>query len=573
VSRRGAALVLGGLAALAGPAAAEPDLRVRRWPAPRHLVMRAAAAVSPSPQARVARTAAAAPDPAAAAEPRAAATNLEARAARAAELGVAPTDAAAALRFRMDLGFAIDGAALRGNQTGSGNVLPAGAYTPTRGYGFGDLYVGSRGLIVPNLATYLAAHAVFEAAPGATTPPLASNYDRVDNLQIRSAWAESDSLFENRWLAPIRVRAGRQWIYGVAPIHFDGAIFGWEQRVLAAHIYAGSRVPDWDDRGGGRGPVTGVDAHLDLQRWRGFPMVLDGAAFSYADHQHAELTTSVTRGRGFALRGTVRSLDGRLAHERLTARLRVSEVTLVSAELDHRSSYDWRWDPEFVTPSADPGAAKRYLDLGQVGPRAVASLRAGTVLLDNIDLLIRGGGALDQKRSDVVDSSFAASWGELGAAFEVRARRTLALGGSALVRKYLRDAADPVVSRDSAVLAIDGAPLPASPTTGEQSFVEVGLSARYSGGARTLSASAELVARRVRWHRLYVLETLGPHGAADASNEFDGSELRGGGRFALNAWITPRVRLRAEYELSTTLERVPELLGYKNLRITLEGTL
>ena len=49
--------------------------------------------------------------------------------------------------------------------------------------------------------------------------------------------------------------------------------------------------------------------------------------------------------------------------------------------------------------------------------------------------------------------------------------------------------------------------------------------------------------------------------------------MRGGGRFSLQAWVTPRIRLRGEYELSTTLDLAPEILGYKSLRILLEGTL
>jgi len=68
----------------------------------------------------------------------------------------------------------------------------------------------------------------------------------------------------------------------------------------------------------------------------------------------------------------------------------------------------------------------------------------------------------------------------------------------------------------------------------------------------------------VRWHTLYPVNPL---------TDFDGTEVRGGGQFVLAAWITPRVRLRFEYDLSTTLARVPEILGYKNLRIALEGTL
>jgi hypothetical protein len=41
----------------------------------------------------------------------------------------------------------------------------------------------------------------------------------------------------------------------------------------------------------------------------------------------------------------------------------------------------------------------------------------------------------------------------------------------------------------------------------------------------------------------------------------------------LDAWVTERVRLRGEYDVSTTVELAPETRGAKSLRIVAEGTL
>jgi hypothetical protein len=551
--------------ALGGGARAAPDLHVHAIPGPRHLHMRRAAAapppVTPAPDAPTAPAPAPAHDDAVPAP-------LLVRIPRRDDAAATPAAATSTVHFRADLGFGIDGANPSGTPTLAGHELAANTdYAPSRGYGFGDLYLGSHGLVLPSLSTYMAAHAMFLQQVGAA--PLPTAYDHADNIQIRSAWAESDGIFDSKLFAPIRLRAGRQYIYGPAPAHLDGFLLGYETRVLRLHLFGGTRVPDWDLSNGSRDEITGGDARLDLAAWKRFPAVIDYSHYHWGDHEHDEVGAAVTRGQGLYLRGSVRTLDGRLAHEHVSAHFRVSDVTRVIAEIDHRSSYDWRWDPERIGPDP-PGAPRRYLELGQVGPRAIVSLRAGTVLLDNVDLLARGAAAIDQTRSDVVDSSYAATWGEVGAAFEVRVRRTLAFGASALVRSYRRPHEDPLLT--GLPSATTGAALPASPATGEQSFVEGGMSVRYSSGARKLSATGEIYARRLKWHRLYDIYEAVP---ADPENPLTppSADIRGGGRVSLDAWVTPRFRLRAEYELSSTLDLAPEILGYKSLRIMAEGSL
>jgi len=560
------------LLAVASAAQAEPDLRVHGWPAPRHLHMR-----RPAPR----RAVQAAPAPAPAADEDDGSgipAPLRVRAQRAADLGIAPEDSATAVHARLDLGFQVDGAQPTDGSRLAANVgdpTTATHFAPTLAYAFGDVYLGSHGLILPSLSSYLAVHTKVPF-DGNVEPPISQPYLSRENVaQVRSAWAESDGLFESKLLAPIRVRAGRQYVYGPAPAHLDGFLAGWETRILRLHLFAGTTVPEWLDRG--RESVTGADARLDLDAWMGFPAVVDASHFHWGASDHEAISASVTRGSGLYLRGGARILDGHLAHENVSAHVRISDVTRITAELDHHSTYDWRWDPAWVSWTATdptPGAAKRYLELGPVGRRGLLSVRAGTVLLENIDLLARFDGALDETamREHIPDTSFAASWWQVGAAFELRLRRAVAVGSSFSFRDYLdrtqwcaSSGACPLTGNPGATM---GQPLPPSPALGEQSMYEGGVTARYSSGARKLSASAELYGRIVRWHLLY---NLANQPAPDNTPPL--RDLRAGGRVSLEAWITPRFRLRVEYELSGALQLAPEIIGYKSLRILAEGSL
>jgi hypothetical protein len=46
---------------------------------------------------------------------------------------------------------------------------------------------------------------------------------------------------------------------------------------------------------------------------------------------------------------------------------------------------------------------------------------------------------------------------------------------------------------------------------------------------------------------------------------------RGGGRAQIDAWIGKQLRLFASYDLSSALDFMPNITGYKSLRLMLEG--
>src|SRR6185295_12759925 len=190
-----------------------------------------------------------------------------------------------------------------------------------------------------------------------------------------------------------------------------------------------------------------------------------------------------------------------------------------------------------------------YLDLSPVLPQLIASLRGGTLIAENVDLLARATIAADP-RDDSQKSSFAPSYIELAGAAELRLRRTVAVGASVLSRQTERAE---LVGGPTTDVRLIAQPLPASAATGELNFVEIGARARMSLGARRLSALLEIYGRRTRYPELYV----------DPTNPIDTSDIRGGGRISVDAWINKQLRLFAAYDVSSAIEHLPEITSYK----------
>ena len=68
------------------------------------------------------------------------------------------------------------------------------------------------------------------------------------------------------------------------------------------------------------------------------------------------------------------------------------------------------------------------------------------------------------------------------------------------------------------------------------------------------------------------IAAVDPGTSDDTETDRDEIIQHGGGRFSLEAWPWPRLRLRAEYDLTTVYDLAPEIRGYKSLRILAEGS-
>lgn len=493
------------------------------------------------------------------------------------------------MRAQLVLGFAVDGAepsakglTLAGNQIGTGADSDDAyrariGYDRARAYAFGDAFLGVDRIVVPGLSAYLASQ--FRIVP--TLPrfaPVPTAWDSTADFQFRAGWAEADGVIERGPLSTLVVRAGRQHVYSALTAQMDGIWVQWTAKGVRMAAFAGSRVPAWwaqnddyPDLRSQRGPVTGAEVSLDMRRFE-LPFLLRVRAFAFENHGHADATFDWNARKDLLATGTVRTFDGAIAHESVTVRYRLSEETRLVIDGNYRHRRDVIWDYAFRDPD-EPYVARRYLDRGPSLPRATARARAGTVLLSNIDLLLHGGFAVDTRLETGEFSYHSAGWLEAGSALEVRFRRAIIFGAQGLWRTYRhRDPMTPEIDVENVVGDLYLPPR----HVGERNMVEGGVLARFSGGARKFSATAEMFVRRTRWAELYRDDgTPDPRagGAGDLEEdvvlgEFD---LRGGGRISFDAWVTQRLRLRAEYDLSTALDWAPEIRGLKALRVLAEG--
>ena len=465
--------------------------------------------------------------------------------------------------FRFNLGFGIDGGQPSdGGELLSGVPLDENAdYARLRSYGFGDLVLGTRGLLFQSLGTYFAAEFHFDQNLRQPTQAVPSVHyeDGVEDILVRSAYAEWNHPFTRAWLRPLYFRAGRQFKYGVAVAHFDGLTIGYDTRPLTASLWFGSRVSLYglgQDPTGPQAEFAGASARLDLYELRRIPLVVTADTLEFGGFGHREYGVAFRWKPDILIRGSVRQLDSELARQTLAVWARLSEVTTLTAEVDNRSADDWIYDLILMRPPTRPGDPRNYLNLGAPLPRLQLDVRAGTVLLRNLDVLLRGAAAIEHAGENQ-DAPFAPSYLEGGAAVEVRLRRNLRLGSTFTARRYQRDVPEEVADTEALP-----DPLPEiGSQVGELSFYEGGVGIDYSLGARRFSASGEL------YGRLY--ERQGQYQPL----VIDDGDFRSGGRFSVEGWAADRLRIKAEYDVSlANIALAPELRGIKSLRVLAEGS-
>ena len=571
---------------LAGIARAEPsriDLRVTREPSPRHLRMRPrtsqAPVVPPKPKT---------PMPAA---PKATATQSE------------PIDDLEGLRdieqrvsFSVNLGYQVDGARLSGKAgLNSPAPVPGQDFATFRSYGFAEAFGATRGVGLASLETYFAlrfqaARKIEIANPDPmdavdrprlpVAPPIATWFDR-SGLEVRSGWAEMRDFLPQRWgLQHLRVRAGDQYVYGPWILHLNGINVAYDGPAVTAAIYGGPRHSDYTRAQSEKRPLAfGGTLRIDLRDFTNkVPIVVAGEYLGLGGSEetgqpatrHQQVQVDWRPRTDVVVLAQTRWLDGAIANQRAEIRARYKQVTNFVFDIMRRKQFDWRWDPSLVQrPPGDPRCgdgdtspscleAQRFLDLGPVLPQVIASVRAGTLIAENIDLLGRAAIAIDRTEDGQPTSSFNSGYRELGGALEVRLRRQLAVGASVLTRNHMRAGLD-----ESAIYDERGTaqPLPPSEVQGDDRFVEIGTSARLTLGARRFSTQVEIYGRRTVYKTNYV----------DPILDVPTIDVRGGGRFLVDAWVGRRIRLYAAYDVSSAFDYAPEITGYKSLRLVVTG--
>ncbi len=491
---------------------------------------------------------------------------------------------------RVNLGYQVDGTTLTGQPTLGGTTPKSGMdFATIRSYGFGEGYLSTRGVGVSSVSSYLSGRFMLTdqvsvndptnpyAKDGSVpiAPPIANWFEK-SGVQGRAAWLELKDFLPDHRFAPLRLRAGELYIYGPWVMHMYGAITEWDGKLVTANAYAGSRVPDYtlelpqEDRAA----IGGATLRFDLRGLASpIPITVGGEYLSFASSQgegssrHSQIDIDWRPRENFGIIGQARAEAGSWANEHLQIRTRYKQVTNVVLDVTLRQSDDWLWDPAVIKPENldDPTAPRRYLDLGPVLPRVVGSLRAGTLIAENVDLLLRTAAGIDLTSSTDPKSSYSSSYAEIGGALEVRLRRTIAVGASALSRQTVRH---DLISAEIPDVPGTTQPLPAADAMGERGFTEIGTSVKMSLGARKFSAVVEVYGRRTR----YALDYCIP-GMCDTTGDtgLPTSEIHGGGRFTVDAWIGERLRLFASYDVSSRIDFAPEITGYKSLKLMMEG--
>ena len=561
------ALALTSHAALAGP-----QLELTHEPPPRHLRMRPRAAAAPPPAARPATPMPAAPPPLSPIDPGAPSDRGDDPA--------AVRDVREQVSFSLTIGYQVDGARPSGKASLAAPVQEGRDYTAIRSYGFGELFFSMRGVALDSLSSYFAlrldaAQRETYRAPGQTTavrvaPPIATWFDH-SLTELRTGWGEMKDFLPRRFgMRKLRVRAGSQYVYGPWVLHLNGIMAAYDGDIVTATVYGGSRHTDYaadlaNEIVNQRYAVGGGSVRVDLRQLASVPIAIYGEVLGVTstgkdptqpNSSHGQLEIDWQPRRDFTVFAQARTLDGKLANERVQFRARYRQVTNLVFDVMRRFDTDWRWDPSLIAD--DSISARRYLDLGPVLPQFIASLRGGTLIAENVDLLARGTIAGDLTKTGETKSSFSAAYVELGGALELRLRRTVALGASVLSRQTQREDLASVPITDVRLVP---QPLAPSAATGEKGFTEIGARMRMSLGARQFSAMAEVYGRQTRYAEVY----------RDPTNPIDGSDIRGGGRVTLDAWINKRLRLFASYDLSTAVAHTPEITSYKSLRLTMTG--
>jgi hypothetical protein len=592
------------LALVAGTAYADvPDLKLKREPPPRHLRMRPRTAATTKPDA---------PQPA----PQTDSASTDAASANSEALPLGSLrDLRRPISIRFNLGYVVDGTNLASSSDAKcmSQRMPAqdcalnlnqqpvyaSEVSRLRAYALGEGYFSSRGVLFPSLSTYFATK--FQIASqsrgfaDADTnmvnrqplgPPVATWFER-SGIEPRQAWAEVKDFLPDARLAPVRVRAGEIYVYGPWVLHMYGVLGAWEGKLVRATAYAGSRVPDYTNSGffdnKNRSGIGGSSVNFDLRALKTpipFAVGLELLKFTSiggdesSAANHAALQLDWRPRKDVALISRFRAINGDLANEYVQLRTRYKQVSNLVFDYSHRHSRDWRWDPSIT--SNDPLAPKRYLDLGPNIPQTIISGRAGTLIKENVDLLVRGAFAKDGAKDNTEKNTFMAGYFELGAALEVRLRRTVGLGLSALTRQTDRSG---TVTGEIVDIPNQIDPMPArySNEMGERGFTEIGTTLRLSLGARRLSALVELYGRRTRYSLVYCAPEIQMDGTFDPQcmSALDTGiltqDVRGGGRFTLDAWVGSQLRLFASYDVSSQIDFQREITGFKSLRLMMEG--
>lgn len=150
----------------------------------------------------------------------------------------------------------------------------------------GNLAFGTRRVLLPTLNTFVLMQGLSDlrglptvAAPGALLgneqpsihPSVAHSFGGAGAFLFHLGYAELDGLTRDGLLSGFKLRAGRQFHWGVAPVTFDGANLGFDYQGFSVHLRGGQRSAIYDRRiddfeAQSRGLLLGGNVGYDYER-------------------------------------------------------------------------------------------------------------------------------------------------------------------------------------------------------------------------------------------------------------------------------------------------------------------
>lgn len=370
--------------ALASPALAEPDLRVKQLPVQLKLPKRQ---VAQTPDAEPVSTNAPTIDPYA-----------ESSLTSFTPIPKSARDWQERVTLKVRAGVELDGAGASGDTLRGGASLPDN-FAASRPWIVGDAIVGVRDILVPSLGAYLLSSFQLDASDAvATRTTFVRPYDADDAYAIAikagyAEWGRDDRRPQKLWL-----RGGRQFRLdgGALFAYFDGATVGYRDNGIEVSAFGGQRVALYVDTP--KGLLFGATAALDLKRLRDLParvavdymgLAIDGlgvmddvASFT---RQLLSVTGSYQIDKRMKLDVRARLVDAQrdanadgatdgFALGRVGARFRMERSKLiVLADIEHRDGGDLAYD--LAAPGAvDVASVARQLGVGLAAPVAATTV-------------------------------------------------------------------------------------------------------------------------------------------------------------------------------------------------------
>lgn len=471
------------------------------------------------------------------------------------------------VQFKVNVGYAVDGAGLSGD-IGKGGFAPGditdpdgNQFTETRQALIGDAVIGTRGILLPTLNTYFLSRYQLDFDGASQFASLNNVYDSGDgrDILVHAAYAEVDGL-DSIGVKGAYLRGGRQFRYGGSMFvtRFDGITAGYNDPAIEATGFFGRRASVFfnDDPG----LVGGGGIKLRLKELANVPLDLSADYLFYDGGGDGELALNADfDGDGqndvlnlaknyFELGAKTWFGNSRItAHVRLAdkgervefgelqeagfalasigVRLRqvITRKILLVADVEQRFEDDLSYD--YINPSpVDVINVSQQLGIGIDPPEQSTRIGARINAMVTREVELWGFGRINISGDEKL-SGFHRPWQEFGIAASARAARRVTVMGQYKLRLTTLD--DDANGVETLFDDTSG--------SGVNNFQELSAEARYSMGYKKVTVGVG------GYFRVYSLQS--PYTEVE-------NDARAGGRAMLDYFFSKMTGVKLEGEVA-----------------------